>query len=575
MRNKKNQKPKDVVKKPQENVKKENVISKTVANIKEGIEKKKSNKFATFRQKLTKPFNKDSVFNTVVRESLKSVMPIALIVAVLCFTFLPISNNTMMAFAIGTVLLIIGMGLFNMGAETALTPLGENVGKSLTSKSKNIWLVGLMGFVIGLVITVAEPDLQVLANQVSSFPNLVLIGTVAIGVAIFLVIALLRIIFGVPLRIILIAFYAVVFILAAFVPSEFWAVAFDSGGVTTGPMTVPFIIALGVGVSSLKRGKQAEDDSFGLVSLCSVGPIIAVMVLGLIYNTSGLEYTPDPIPDPQNTQELFLLYIKSIPNYLKEMSISLAPILVFLIGFQLSTRKLNKKEFARIIIGLLYTLVGLTIFLTGANVGFMPVGRLLGAKIASFSQNWLLIPIAMLIGFFIVQAEPAVHVLNKQVEEITLGKIPAKAMNVSLSIGIAVSLALAMVRVLTGVSIMWFVAPMYGISLVLAFFVPKVFTAIAFDSGGVASGPMTAAFLMPLSIGACMALHGDASHVFTDAFGVVAMVAAAPLLTIQILGLVYKIKSSKPVVAPAPVSVGDVAEPVRVAAFVDGVIELD
>ena len=557
-------KTKDVEKKPRENVKKQNVITQTITKVKE---KRKSDKFATFRQRLTKPFNKDSVFNTVVRESLKSVLPIALIVAALCFTFLPISNNTMMAFAIGTVLLVIGMGFFNMGAETALTPLGESVGKALTSRSKSIWLIAFMGFLIGLVITVAEPDLQVLANQVSSFPNLILIGTVAIGVALFLLIALMRIIFAVPLRILLIACYVVIFVLAAFVSPEFWAVAFDGGGVTTGPMTVPFIIALGVGVSSLKRGKQAEDDSFGLVALCSVGPIIAVLILGLIYNTSGLSYVPDPVPDPQNTQELFLLYVKSLPHYLKEMAISLAPIAVFLIGFQLSTRKLNKKEFFKIIIGLFYTLVGLTLFLTGANVGFMPVGRLLGDKLARLDNNWLLVPIAMLIGFFIVQAEPAVHVLNKQVEEITLGKIPAKAMNVSLSIGIAVSLGIAMIRVLTGVSIIWFLAPMYGVSLILTFFVPKVFTAIAFDSGGVASGPMTATFLMPLAIGACAALEGN---VFTDAFGVVAMVAATPLLTIQILGLAYRIKSSKPV--PAPVGV---VEPVKEEIFIDGVIELD
>ena len=557
-------KTKDVEKKPRENVKKQNVITQTITKVKE---KRKSDKFATFRQRLTKPFNKDSVFNTVVRESLKSVLPIALIVAALCFTFLPISNNTMMAFAIGTVLLVIGMGFFNMGAETALTPLGESVGKALTSRSKSIWLIAFMGFIIGLVITVAEPDLQVLANQVSSFPNLILIGAVAIGVALFLLIALMRIIFAVPLRILLIACYVVIFVLAAFVSPEFWAVAFDGGGVTTGPMTVPFIIALGVGVSSLKRGKQAEDDSFGLVALCSVGPIIAVLILGLIYNTSGLSYVPDPVPDPQNTQELFLLYVKSLPHYLKEMAISLAPIAVFLIGFQLSTRKLNKKEFFKIIIGLFYTLVGLTLFLTGANVGFMPVGRLLGDKLARLDNNWLLVPIAMLIGFFIVQAEPAVHVLNKQVEEITLGKIPAKAMNVSLSIGIAVSLGIAMIRVLTGVSIIWFLAPMYGVSLILTFFVPKVFTAIAFDSGGVASGPMTATFLMPLAIGACAALEGN---VFTDAFGVVAMVAATPLLTIQILGLAYRIKSSKPV--PAPVGV---VEPVKEEIFIDGVIELD
>lgn len=517
-----------------------------------------------FKQKLTKPLDRDSVFKNVVKESVGSVLPIALIVLALCFTVTPVSNNSMMAFVIGAVMLIVGMGLFNMGAENALTPLGQCVGKELT-KSKKVWLIAFIGFIIGVVITVAEPDLQVLAHQVSSVPNLVLIGAVALGVGVFLVVALLRTVLGVPLRILLCALYAIVFVLAAFVSPEFWAVAFDSGGVTTGPMTVPFILALGVGVASLRRDKDADDDSFGLVALCSIGPILSVLVLGLVFDPENMTYTPQPIPDPQNTRELILLFLKAIPDYLAEMGIALAPILVFLVLFQLFTRKLAKKEFVRILIGIGYTLAGLTLFLTGANVGFMPVGRLLGFNLASLENNWLLVPVAMLIGYFIVAAEPAVHVLNKQVEEITLGKIPAKAMNLSLSAGIAVSLALAMVRVLTGVSVLWFLAPLYAVSLVLSFFVPKIFTAIAFDSGGVASGPMTATFLMPFAIGACIAAGGN---IYTDAFGVVAMVAAAPLVTIQILGLVYRIKAGKTMpreVQPTAV----------VSAEEDDIVELD
>lgn len=526
--------------------------------------KKTGSGFTTFKQRLTKPFNKDAVFITVVKESLTSVLPIALIVLFLCVTIAPLSNNTLMAFLMGTVLLIVGMGLFNMGAETALTPFGQIVGRELT-KSKKIWLIALVSFVIGLIITMAEPDLQVLAGQISSIPNLIMIGVVAVGVAIFLVVAVMRVVLGVPLHYLLLGLYVLLFVLAAFVSPKFWAIAFDGGGVTTGPMTVPFILALGVGVSSLSRGKKAEDDSFGLVALCSVGPVIAVLILGLIYRPDDLVYLPDPIPDPVNTQENVLMFLKALPDMMKELAIALAPIVVFLIGFQIITRKISKKEFLRIANGLGYTFFGLTLFLTGANVGFMPVGRLLGQHIAQLDYKWIIIPIAMLIGYFIVKAEPAVGVLNKQVEQITMGKIPARAMSVSLSIGIAVSLGLSMVRVLTGVSIMYFVAPVYAISLVLSFFVPKVFTAIAFDSGGVASGPMTAAFLMPFAIGACLQLNG-AESVFTDAFGVVAMVAATPLITIQILGLAYRIKLSK--------TTEEIAE-ATYETLVDGIVELE
>jgi len=526
--------------------------------------KKSSGGFNTFKQRLTKPFNKDSVFVSVVKESLTSVLPIALIVFLLCITVSPISNNAIMAFLIGTFLLIIGMGFFNMGAETALTPFGQIVGKTLTS-SKKIWLIALISFIIGLVITMAEPDLQVLAGQISSIPNLVMVGVVALGVGIFLVIAILRVVLGIPLRYLLMALYAILFTLAAFVSPRFWAIAFDGGGVTTGPMTVPFILALGVGVSSLSRGQKAEDDSFGLVSLCSIGPVIAVLILGLIYHPDDLVYVPTEIPDPVNVQQAVLMFIKALPSTMKELVMALAPILLFLILFQLITRKISKREFLRMINGIGYTFVGLTLFLTGANVGFMPVGRLLGQSIASLDYNWIIIPIAMLIGYFIVKAEPAVHVLNKQVEGITMGKIPARAMSFSLSLGIAISLALSMVRVLTGVSIMYFVAPVYAISLLLSFFVPKVFTAIAFDSGGVASGPMTAAFLMPFAIGACMQISGT-ENVFTDAFGVVAMVAATPLITIQLLGLAYRIKLHK--IAKNPVEV-------KYEVLVDRIIELE
>lgn len=476
------------------------------------------------------------------KEALASVLPITLIVMVLCFTISPIPNNMLVSFLTGATMLIIGMAFFTLGADTAMTPIGTKVGSCIT-KSKSVWLIVFVSFLLGVIITISEPDLQVLANQVPTIPNLVLIGTVALGVGVFLVVAMLRILFGISLNTLLIIFYIIVFGLAMLVPKNFWAVAFDSGGVTTGPMTVPFIMALGVGVSSIRSDRHAGNDSFGLVALCSIGPILAVLVLGLLYPTEGA-YVPVEIPEMEDSQDMILLFIKALPQYFEEVAIALAPIIVFFFLFNAIYIKLHKRQLASISIGLVFTYLGLVLFLTGVNVGFMPVGNYIGKMIGGLSFSWILIPIAMLIGYYIVKAEPAVHVLNKQVEELTAGSIPAKAMGLSLSIGVAVSLALAMIRVLTGISIMWFLIPGYVLALGMSFYTPKIFTSIAFDSGGVASGPMTATFLLPFAMGACEAI-GGVDRIVSDAFGVVAMVAMTPLITIQLLGLAYKIRSKK------------------------------
>ena len=476
------------------------------------------------------------------QESIASVLPITIIVLLLCFTVAPIPNNMLVSFLMGAALLIVGMAFFTLGADTAMTPIGTKVGSCIT-KSKKVWLIVFVSFLLGIIITISEPDLQVLANQVPNIPNAVLIGAVALGVGVFLVIAMLRILFGISLNILLIGFYIVVFGLAMLVPKNFWAVAFDSGGVTTGPITVPFIMALGVGVSAIRSDRHAGNDSFGLVALCSIGPILAVLVLGLMY-PSEAAYTPVEIPEMENSQEMILLFVHGLPHYAKEVAIALAPIVAFFFLFNTFYIKMPKKPLISISVGLIFTYVGLVLFLTGVNVGFMPVGNYIGNLIGSKSFNWILLPIAMLIGYFIVKAEPAVHVLNKQVEDLTAGSIPARAMELSLSIGVATSLGLAMIRVLTGISVMYFLVPGYVLALGLSFFTPKIFTSIAFDSGGVASGPMTATFLLPFAMGACEAIGGP-ERIVSDAFGVVAMVAMTPLITIQLLGVEYKFRTRK------------------------------
>ena len=499
-----------------------------------------------------------------LKEALQAVLPIIGLVLLLSFTIAPISPSILLCFLIGGILLIAGIVFFTLGAELAMSPMGERVGTAMT-QSKKLWVVVALSFLLGFIITISEPDLQVLAQQVPAVPNLTLILAVACGVGVFLVVALLRMLFSIALPPFLVCFYAVIFILAFFVPKEFLSVAFDSGGVTTGPMTVPFIMALGVGISATRSDRHAADDSFGLVALCSIGPILAVMMLGVIYNPDSAAYTPPVIPEIADSKQLWNLFAVELPTYMKEIALSLLPIVLFFAVFQALILKLSGRNLTRILIGLVYTYIGLVLFLTGVNVGFMPAGNYLGQVLSGLSHPWVIVPIAMVMGYFIVKAEPAVYVLNKQVEEITDGAIPARAMGTALSAGVAISLGIAMIRVLTGISILWILIPGYTIALVISFFVPKIYTAIAFDSGGVASGPMTAAFLLPLAQGACVALGGN---IVTDAFGVVAMVAMTPLITIQVMGLYSKLAEKKKTAAvPTPAYAFDLLDD-------DAIIEL-
>ena len=475
------------------------------------------------------------------REAVASVLPITLIVTIVCFSFVPVTTDLMLSFLIGSVLLIVGMALFTLGSEVSMTQIGTHMGAKLT-KSRKLWLILTVSFLLGVAITVAEPDLQVLATNVPNIDTTVLIITVSVGVGIFLLLSMLRILLVIPLRWMLLGFYALIFILAALVDKDFLAVAFDSGGVTTGPMTVPFIMALGVGVSSIRSDSHAQTDSFGLVALCSIGPILAVMLLGFIYRGSADGTAAMVLSNYQDTVELGHNYISSLPAYLKEVVIALLPIVAFFLVFQAVSLRLRRLPFMRILVGLVWTCVGLVLFLTGVNVGFSSLGYILGERLAAPGLRYWLIPLSMLMGWFIITAEPAVHVLNKLVEELSAGAISAKAMGISLSIAVSSAMGLSMVRVLTGISILWFIVPGYVLALAMAFFVPQTFTAIAFDSGGVASGPLTATFMLPFAMGACTARGGN---IMTDAFGIVAMVAMMPLITVQAMGVVYVIKSRR------------------------------
>lgn len=476
-----------------------------------------------------------------IRESLSAVLPITGIVLMLSIFVIPMELGSVVMFLTGALMLIVGMGFFQLGAEMAMTPLGEGVGVQI-SKMKKLLTVLLTGFLMGVIITVSEPDLQVLAGQVPSVPNMVLIMTVAVGVGLFLALAIMRIRYKISLSMLLIVCYLALILVSMFVPKEFLAVAFDSGGVTTGPMTVPFIMAMGVGLASVRSDKNAANDSFGLVALSSVGPILAVLILGCFFKPTEAAYTLTDVATVVTTQDVARVFAQGLPLYAKEVLLSLVPILWVFLIFQWLTHRYHGLQIKRIIVGFGYTYIGLVLFLCGANVGFAPVGAYLGKELAGLSLRWILVPVGALIGYYIVKAEPAIQVLNHQVEAVTNGAISVKMMNRCMQIGVAASVGLAMLRVLTGISIQWLVIPGYIIALVLSRLVPDIFIGIAFDSGGVASGPMTSTFLLPLSIGVCEALGGN---LMTDAFGVVALVALTPLIAIQLMGLVYKLKTAK------------------------------
>ncbi len=470
-----------------------------------------------------------------ILEALVSALPITAIVYLMSLT--PLFNFSaveLITFTIGAALLILGIGLFNMGADLAMTPMGTHMGAGL-SKQRKLGLLLAVCFVMGMLITIAEPDLQVLANQVKAVMNgTLLIYAVGLGVGAFLLVAVLRIVFRRPLSQLLMLFYMLLFalglLLAVNDQLNLLPLAFDSGGVTTGPITVPFIMALGVGIAGVLGDPRSKDNSFGLVALCSVGPIMAVMLLG-VFSKSELTYQ---VPDYTVSGDILKTFLTTARHTAVEVAIALGLIVVFFLICQLAFLKLPRKRLFRIAIGVVMTYLGLVLFLTGVNVGFMPIGYKLGHSLAQGNPLFLVL-FGLLTGVLVVLAEPAIHVLNRQVEDVTGGMISKRSMILGLCIGVGASIALSMIRIIFDFSLVYYVIPGYFISLALSLFVPRVYTAIAFDSGGVASGPMTSGFILPFAIGVCVAIQGE-SAVLRDAFGVVALVAMTPLITIQLLG---------------------------------------
>ena len=479
-----------------------------------------------------------------IKESVISVLPIMALGVLLHLSIAPM-GAALAPFLVGGALVIAGLGIFLHGTELGMVPIGQKAGAAITSK-KNVLLLLVSAFLIGFLITIAEPDVHVLAQQVTSVsPSITsstLVFMIALGVGLFVLVAVGRILLDFSYKLALTAFYILLFVCAAFTSGDFVGIAFDAGGATTGPMTVPFIMALGIGVASVRGGRKAEQDSFGFIGLASIGPIMAVVLLGMLGQNASAQSQEAAADASLQTLSLLETFLGRVPSVVHEVSMALAPLLAMFIVFQLFLIKMPRRQVIRMSAGLVYTYIGLILFFVGVQGGFMPAGRILGASLAGFGSEGIIILTGLVFGAVVVCAEPAVWVLNEQIEEVSGGHIKKRIMLFSLSSGVAVAVALSMARVVFGISLWWLLIPGYTLALGLTRFCPQMFTAIAFDSGGVASGPMASTFILAFTLGASQALGGNP---ITDAFGVIAMIAMMPLITIQVLGILFHRKERR------------------------------
>lgn len=488
-----------------------------------------------------------SVLTEKLKEVLFSVLPITIIVLILNFTLTPLETPLIIRFIIGAIFIIIGLSIFLIGVDIGITPLGSLVGATL-AKSNKLWIVIAAGLILGFFISIAEPGLLVLANQVDlvtsgQISSLSILIVVSIGLAVMIAFGLVRIAANVPLYKVLSVLYFSIFILALFTSSEFLVISFDASGATTGILAVPFILALAIGVSAMKKdSKAAEKDSFGLVAIASVGAIISVIILSIFSKTS--QFSPGLEFNINETDSILAPFIQALPVVLRDSFLALLPLLIILLILQKISFKLSKYAFSKILKGFVYTFLGLLIFLVGVNAGFMNVGGFVGYSLASLDTNYYLILMGFVLGLVTILAEPAVYVLTHQIEDVTSGYVKRKAVLIALSIGVGIAVALSMIRIIVpGIQLWHYLLPGYLISLTMSYFVPKLFVGIAFDAGGVATGPMTATFILAFTQGAAEAIEG--ASVLIDGFGMIAMVALTPIITLQILGFIFSLKSKK------------------------------
>jgi hypothetical protein len=482
-----------------------------------------------------------------LKDVLMSVVPITVIVLILNFTLTPLEIPLLIRFLLGATCIIIGLTIFLTGADIGITPIGSLMGANLT-KTNKAWIVGIGGFILGFIVCIAEPSLLVLGEQVGSvtggaIPKLSIVLSVSIGVGLLLATGFLRIVYNFPLYKLLTIIYTVILLLSFISSPNFLAVAFEASAAVTGALVVPFIMALAIGVSRLKKdSKASEEDSFGLVGLSGLGGLLSVMVMGIVFGAD----TVGGDLDATTTATVSILgpFLANLPRITGEVFFALLPIILIFIIFQQISFKLSKRTYHRILKGLLYTFVGLILFLLGVNAGFMDVGSVIGHNLASFDNKAIVVIVGLVLGLVTILAEPAVYVLTHQIEDVTGGSVPRRLILIALCLGVGSAVGLSVLRIVVPAIKFWhYVLPGYALAVGMMYIVPKLFVGIAFDSGAVASGPMCATFLLAFTQGAAAAAEG--ANVLIDGFGVIATVALMPVITLEVVGLIYKAKTAK------------------------------
>ena len=488
-----------------------------------------------------------NIYTEKFKEALSSILPITIIVIILNFTLTPLGTPLIIRFIIGAILLTIGLSIFLIGVDIAITPLGSQVGATL-AKSNKMWIVVVGGLIVGFFISIAEPGLIILADQVDivtsgQISSLSILGIVSIGLALMLAMGFVRIVTNIPLYKVLTVLYILVFILALFTPIEFLTIAFDASGATTGILAVPFILALALGVSTMKKdSKASEMDSVGPVAIASVRAIMSVMILSIFSGTR--DFTAKLEFNLTESNSIFGPFIENTPGLFKEGFLTILPLLIIFLFFQKVYFKMSSRNVAKMVKGFIYAFIGLFLFLVGVNTGFMDVCGIIGHTLASFDNKTYVVITAFILGFVTILAEPAVYVLTHQIENVTSGYVKRKAILIALSIGVGIAVGLSMIRIIVpGIQLWHYLLPGYILSLSMMYFIPKLFVGIAFDAGGVATGPMTTTFILAFTQGAAEAVEG--ANILTDGFGMIATVAMTPIITLQILGFIFGMNLKK------------------------------
>jgi len=480
------------------------------------------------------------VIKEKVMESVLAVLPICVIILVMHFTIAPLAPHVLLMMFIGMAMLFVGMILFSVGVELSLLPIGEHVGSALIA-SRKLPLIIIVLFIFGFVVTAAEPDLFVLAKQVGSIPDMTLIIGIGVGVGLFLILAVLRILFRWKLGHVLAIAYPLAFCVAIF-SADYLAIAIDAAAVTTGPVTVPFLLAIGGGFAAVTGGRNSEEDNFGISSICSVGPIMTVLILGMFFNSKDTTFLGNEEILHEGANGVWSVFANGLAHSFSEIIMVIVPIITIFLIFQVVKLKLSRSELRKIFVGLGYLVIGLTVFIAGVNNGFMPAATAFGEIIGALDYNWIVVPLAFVIGAAVLLAEPTAYVLVKRVVDITNGAISRSMMLFGMAIGVGIAMSLAMVRILTGISIWWLLIPGYCLSLTLTFLVPNIFVGIGFDAGEVATGAMSAAFVLPFAIGVGKM---TGMNIATGAFGIVGLSTMLPPIVVQLIGLIYSIKMKR------------------------------